>query len=100
MSPLWTAGALLFIAFAVNPSFAATKEKPRFKAIAFDYFVLFNPNSVIPEIEKVFPGKGPELAKIWRSKQFEYADLRSMAGHYEDFFQVTGEALDFAAELL
>ncbi len=45
---------------------------PHFKAVAFDYFVIFNPNSVVPKIEKVFPGKGPELTKAWRAKQFEY----------------------------
>jgi 2-haloacid dehalogenase len=29
---------------------------PRFKAVAFDYFVIFDANSVIPEVEKAFPG--------------------------------------------
>jgi 2-haloacid dehalogenase len=29
-------------------------QKPRFKAVAFDYFVIFDANSVIPEVES-FP---------------------------------------------
>ena len=43
---------------------------PRFKAIAFDYFVLFNPDSVVSELEQVFPGKGRELTTLWRTRQF------------------------------
>ncbi len=33
------------------------------------------------------------VAKTWRSKQIEYAQLRSMMGRYTDFEQVTREAL-------
>lgn len=69
--------------------------KPRFKAIAFDYFVIFNPNSVIETVEKVFPGKGLEFTKAWRAKQFEYGFLRSITGRHEDFFKVTENALDY-----
>lgn len=72
--------------------------KPRFKAIAFDYFVIFDPNSVVPVVEKEFPGKGLEFTKAWRSKQFEYGFLRSITSHHEDFFKVTGAALDYTAE--
>ncbi len=74
--------------------------KPRFKAIAFDYFVLFNPNSVVSEVEKAFPGKGQELTKLWRTKQFEYCFLRSITARHEDFFVVTGDALDYAVEAM
>jgi len=56
---------------------------PRFKAVAFDYFVIFDPNSVVPEVEKVFPGKGLEFTKAWRSKQFEYGFLRSITNRHE-----------------
>src|SRR5438132_393644 len=74
--------------------------KPHFKAVAFDYFVIFDPNSVIPEVEKVFPGKGIEFTKAWRSKQFEYGFLRSITNRHEDFFEVTGDALDYTAEMM
>jgi 2-haloacid dehalogenase len=69
---------------------------PRFKAIAFDYFVLFNPDSVIPEAERVFPGKGRELTNLWRTRQFEYSWLRSITNRYVDFLAVTEDALVYA----
>src|SRR5258708_18400096 len=70
---------------------------PRFKAVAFDYFVLFNPDSVVPEVEAVFPGRGRELTNLWRTRQFEYSWLRSITGHYVDFFAVTEDALEYSA---
>jgi 2-haloacid dehalogenase len=73
---------------------------PRFKAVAFDYFVLFNPDSVIPEVERVFPGKGRELTNLWRTRQFEYGWLRSITGHYVDFFAVTDDALVYAVNTM
>jgi len=74
--------------------------RPRFKAVAFDYFVLFDPSSVVPEVEKIFPGKGADFTKAWRSKQFEYGFLRSITKRHRDFFAVTGEALDYTAETM
>jgi 2-haloacid dehalogenase len=79
---------------------AAPPSKARFKAVAFDYFVLFDPNSVVPAVEKVFPGKGAEFTKTWRSKQFEYGFLRSITKHHRDFLAVTGDALDYTAEAM
>ena len=75
----------------------ARTSTPHFRAVAFDYFVIFDPNSVVPEVEKAFPGKGVELAKAWRNKQFEYSFLRSITNDHEDFFKVTGDALDYSA---
>lgn len=72
-------------------------SKPRIKAVAFDYFVLFDPMSVVPTVEKEFPGKGIEFTRAWQSKQFDYAFLRSITGKYADFFEVTADALDFTA---
>ncbi len=74
--------------------------QPRFKAVAFDYFVLFNPNSVVPAVEKDFPGKGLEFTKAWRNKQFEYCYLRSITGHHRDFFKVTEDALVYTANAM
>lgn len=39
-----------------------------------------------------------ELSALWRAKQLEYTWLRSLMGRYADFWQVTGEALDYAFE--
>lgn len=89
----WLFMALLAVGFA-GPASAA----PRFKAVAFDYFVIFNPNSVVPAVERVFPSKGLEFTKAWRAKQFEYCFLRSITGQHEDFFKVTEDALVYTAE--
>jgi 2-haloacid dehalogenase len=40
------------------------------------------------------------LGKAWRTRQFEYTWLRTTAGHYADFWQVTEDALRFAAREL
>jgi len=70
---------------------------PRFKAVAFDYFVIFDPNSILPAVEEVVPGRGLEFTRAWRSKQFEYGFLRAITKQHADFFHVTGDALDFTA---
>jgi len=33
---------------------------------------------------------------VWRAKQLQYTWLRSLVGRHADFWQVTGDALDFA----
>jgi 2-haloacid dehalogenase len=73
---------------------------PRFKAVAFDYFVLFNPDSIVPDVDRVFPGKGRELTNLWRTRQFEYSWLRSITDHYVDFLAVTDDALVYASNAL
>jgi 2-haloacid dehalogenase len=50
--------------------------------------------------EELFPGRGTGLANIWRDRQFEYAWLRTMSRRYADFWQVTEDALVFAAKTL
>ena len=57
----------------------------RYAAVAFDYFVLFNPDSVVSVAERVVPGKGRALVDIWRNRQFEYSWLRSITQRYVDF---------------
>ena len=37
---------------------------------------------------------------IWRDKQVQYTPLRSLQGRYADFWQVTGDALDFTLDSL
>ena len=79
---------------------AAESSPPRFKAVAFDYFVLFDPNSVVEHVEKEFPGRGLEFTRAWRAKQFEYGFLRSITDRHADFFEVTGDALDYTAQAM
>jgi len=69
----------------------------RYSAVALDYFVLFNPESVITEVDRVVPGKARAFVDIWRNRQFEYSWLRSLTQRYVDFFAVTEDALVFAA---
>ena len=42
---------------------AASPSNPHFKAVAFDYFVILDPDSVVPEVEKAFPSKGVEFTR-------------------------------------
>lgn len=86
--------------FLSNGSGAYAAQSPRFKAVAFDYFVIFDPNSVVPKVERVFPGKGLEFTKAWRAKQFEYGFLRSITDRHDDFFKVTEDALVYTAEAM
>lgn len=79
-------------------SAAPASGKPRFKAVAFDYFVIFNPNSIVPAVEKVFPGKGLAFTRAWRAKLFEYGFLRTITDRHEDFFKVAEDALVYTAE--
>lgn len=85
----------LFVVSLLVLMVAPVQAEPRYKAVAFDYFVLFNPNSVVPVAEAVFPGKGLDFVKAWRGKQFEYGFLRSITDSHEDFFKVTQDALDY-----
>jgi 2-haloacid dehalogenase len=81
---------------AVRGSFGA----PRFRAVAFDSFVLFNPDSIVATAESIFPGHGRELTTSWRTRQFEYSWLRSITDRYTDFFNVTVDALVYACHAL
>src|SRR5438270_10896276 len=67
------------------------------RALVFDaYGTLYDVQSVLAKAEAVCPGKGEVITQIWRLKQLEYSWLRSLMQEYEDFWVVTGAALDFA----
>lgn len=71
------------------------------KAIAFDaYGTLFDVYSVSSLADELFPGKGMQLASLWRDKQIDYTCLRTLCDRYADFWQVTGDALDYACAAL
>ena len=73
---------------------------PKIKAIAFDGFATFDPRPVSALAEALFPGKGAALSEAWRTRQFEYTWLRTLTGKYLDFWQVSEDALVFAAKLV
>ena len=71
------------------------------KAWVFDaYGTLFNPLSVQGKAERIFPGRGEALSRLWRLRQLEYTWLQALMSHYADFWQVTREALVFASHSL
>jgi hypothetical protein len=82
-----------------SAALAAPVPRTRFAAIAFDYLVRFNPDSVVTAVDEVFPGKGRAFTEVWRTGQFEYSWLRSMAGRYVDFSTLTEDALAYAGGL-
>ena len=47
-------------------------------------------------VEKIGAEKERALNALWRRKQLDYTWLRSLMGAYDDFWRVTGEALDHA----
>src|SRR5262245_13745484 len=83
-----------------SPLVAQAAPQPPCKAIAFDAFPIFDPRPVFGLAETLFPGKGTELSNAWRTRQFEYQWLRTLSGHYADFWQTTEDGLVFAAKLL
>lgn len=70
------------------------------KAVAFDAFPILDPRPVFALAEELFPGRGKELSQAWQTTQFEYTWLRTIADHYADFWQLTEDALVFAARKL
>ena len=77
----------------------AAGPKKTIKAVLFDAFPVFDPRPVFALAEELFPGKGADLAAAWRTRQFEYTWLRTISHKYADFWQVTEDALVFAAKM-
>ena len=69
-------------------------------AVAFDAFALFDARPVFQACETAAPGRGNELASLWRTRQFEYQWLRALGQNFDDFHALTEAALDFAARSL
>jgi 2-haloacid dehalogenase len=71
------------------------------EACVFDaYGTLFDVSSAARSAENTLGDKWQPLAELWRAKQLQYTWLRSLAGRHVDFWQVTGDALDFAMSTL
>ncbi len=67
------------------------------EACVFDaYGTLFDVNSAARAAQDSLGEKWQPLAELWRAKQLQYTWLRGLGGRHADFWQVTGEALDFA----
>ncbi len=71
------------------------------RACVFDaYGTLFDFASAAARCRDVPKEKRAALTTLWRDKQLQYTWLRSLQNRYADFWQVTGDALDFALESL
>jgi 2-haloacid dehalogenase len=75
------------------------------RAVIFDaYGTLFDVHSVVAAAEQLFPGHGDALSKLWRRKQIEYTQLRTLAdpagSRYVPFWNITIDALRHAAARL
>jgi 2-haloacid dehalogenase len=67
------------------------------EACVFDaYGTLFDVNSAARTAQDSLGERWQPLAELWRAKQLQYTWLRGLTGHHRDFWQVTGDALDFA----
>jgi 2-haloacid dehalogenase len=76
-----------------------TTPFPEVQACVFDaYGTLFDVNSAAERARGALGERWQPLADTWRAKQLQYTWLRSLSGHHVDFWQLTGDALDFALE--
>jgi len=71
------------------------------RACVFDaYGTIFDFASAAARCTNIPEDKRAALTNLWRDKQLQYTWLRSLQGRYADFWQVTGEALDFTLDSL
>lgn len=70
--------------------------RSRIRAVALDALVVFDLAIVARRAEEEFPGKGLALAKLWRTRQFEYTWLRTAGERYRSFWEITEDALNYA----
>jgi 2-haloacid dehalogenase len=71
------------------------------RACVFDaYGTLFDFAAAAKGCRDVLGDDIDRLTAIWRDKQLQYTWLRTLQAQHADFWQVTGDALDFALETL
>src|SRR5262249_51696041 len=97
-----TTAAVVGTAWAAAPATAQTTGQFKaIKALAFDaYGTLFDVFSVTALCEQLYPGKGSQLAQIWRVKQLQYSLMRSLMGRHRDFWGLTEDGLVWASKNL
>ena len=70
---------------------------PGIGACVFDaYGTLFDVHSAVARLRPRLGAQADALSQLWRTKQLEYTWLRALMGRHTDFWQVTGDALDYA----
>ena len=74
---------------------------PGIRACVFDaYGTIFDFASAAARCSDVLRESTQRLTALWRDKQLQYTWLRAAQGRHADFWQVTGDALDFTLETL
>jgi 2-haloacid dehalogenase len=77
------------------------KPLPGIRACVFDaYGTIFDFASAAERCSDVLGETTQQLTALWRDKQLQYTWLRATQGRHADFWQVTGDALDFTLETL
>jgi 2-haloacid dehalogenase len=78
-----------------------TQDAIAVRACVFDaYGTLFDFASAAAACADVLGDKAAAVTALWRDKQLQYTWLRGLQGRHADFWQVTGDALDFTLETL
>lgn len=71
----------------------------RYSAYVFDaYGTLFDIHAAVRRHAGAVGPDGQLLSEIWRAKQLEYSWVRTLAGAYADFWQLTEQSLDYALQ--
>jgi 2-haloacid dehalogenase len=71
------------------------------RACVFDaYGTVFDFASAAARCADVLGDQAAAVTALWRDKQLQYTWLRSLQGRHADFWQVTGDALDYTLETL
>ena len=71
------------------------------RACVFDaYGTVFDVASAAARCPDLDAERRSALTNLWREKQLQYTWLRTLQDRYVDFWQVTGDALDFALDSL
>lgn len=79
----------------------AGTEFQNVRACVFDaYGTLLDFNSAVADETDALGDRAAALSELWRAKQLQYTWLRGLMGAHAPFWQVTGEALDYALQAL
>ena len=71
------------------------------RACVFDaYGTLFDVHSAVRRLTRRIGPEADRLSELWRARQLEYTWLRTLMDRHADFWQVTGDALDYALDRL
>jgi 2-haloacid dehalogenase len=84
-----------------NPRNFSMSQLMGVSACVFDaYGTVFDFASAAARCPDIPEDRRADLTALWRDKQLQYTWLRTLQSRYVDFWQITGDALDFALDSL